>query len=184
MWGVHAFTRHAWWLGSELVLALAVTLAFVAVGREPPPPSPEQLRAQLADRVVAALEQASPTEHHDHGHAITAEHRVACVAEVIGADPPTAVRLTEVQTVYAQYLCASGVPGTAFELSARSAGPVAVRLADPPSVQVPHGAGYADQVRTLLPDQYEDQAFAGFRDQAVPDALRPRFDAIVGGLPN
>jgi hypothetical protein len=184
MWGVNSLARHGWWLGAELALVVATAGLFVAVGREEAPLSTEELRARLTDRVVAALEQASPTEHHDHGHAVAADDRVACVAEVLGSDPPDAKRVADVDTVYAQYLCASGVPGTAFELSARNSGPVVVRLSDPPAVLVPHGPGYADQVRTMLPDQYEEQAFAGFRDPAVPDGLRPRYAAIVGGLPN
>ena len=177
------FARHAWWLGFEVALTAIAAVLFVAVGREPAL-STEELRARLADRVVAALEQSSPIEHHDHGHAVTAGDRIACVAEVFGTDPPDATRVADVGTVYARYLCASGPPGTAFELSARSSGPVVVRLSDPPAVFVPHGPGYADQVLAMLPDRYEEQAFAGFSDRSVPDRLRPRFAAILAGLPN
>jgi len=180
-----SLTRHAWWLGAELVALAVLATLLVTAGRPPAPLSEGELRAQLAERVVAALEQASPTQHHDHGHAITAEQRTACVAEVFGVDPPGATRLTEVREVYAQYICASGVPGTVFALSSRSAGPVVLGLTDPPTVRVPHGQGYAAQVREMMPDQYEEQAFAGFLDQSVPDRLRPRYEAQVSGnLPN
>jgi hypothetical protein len=179
------FVRHAWWLSVELGALGVLAVLLVTAARQPAPLTDAQLRAQLADRVVTALEHASPTDHHDHGHEIRADDRVACVAEVLGFEPPSANRLADVRVVYAQYLCASGVPGTAFELSARSAGPVVVRLTTKvPTVRVPHGQGYAEQVRQMLPDQYEEQAFAGFRDPAVPDALRARFQArMAGSLP-
>lgn|GEM_PF-1086396 len=167
-----------WWLVPEVTAAAAVAVLFAVTVATTP--SPAELRARLTDRVVAILENASPAEHHDHGHDIGAEDRVACVAEVYGTDPPDARRMDAVRTVYAQYLCAAGPPGTRFELSAFSSGPCAVRLSTPPVVTIPRsGTGYPERVRELLPDQYEEQALKGFRDQAVPDRLRPKFEALV-----
>jgi hypothetical protein len=176
---VETAPRRAWWLVPE-VAAVAVLLVAVVL-RPGGIAGGSDLRAQLIERVVAALERASPTEHHDHGHQVTAADRVACVAELHGTDPVAARGLAEVREVYAQYMCAAGAPGTAYDDSSRSSGPVAVRLSDPPVVRVPpSGLGYPDRVRALLPDEYEEQALKGFRDPSVPAALRARYDAMVG----
>jgi hypothetical protein len=171
--------RRAWWLVPEVA---AVAVLAVLLATAPVPPSPAELRAQLTARVIAALESASPAEHHDHGHDITAEDRVACVAEVYGTDPPDAATVAQARTVYAQYFCAAGPPGTRFELSAFSSGPCAVRLSNPPVVVIPRsGMGYPERVRELVPDRYEEQALKGFQDPSVPDALRPKFEALMAG---
>lgn len=160
-----------WWLVPE-VLAVIVLAALLPTGVG----GPRDARAELGRQVAVLLEQASPAEHHDHGHEVTAEDKVFCEAEVIGTDPPGTADTGEVRTVYANYFCAAGRPGMDYEYSSRASGPVVVQLRQPPLVQVPAaGEGYEQRVRELLPDEYEGRALGAALSPEVAGQVKRRY---------
>jgi hypothetical protein len=162
-------------------LAAAAFLVSVAVPFVGPVASTHQLRAEVAAHAARAIEQASPAEHHDHGHAVGAGDRVVCGVDVFGTDPRNPGGLGEVRAVYGYYFCAVGEPGTPYDQSSRADGPVVVTLAGAaPTVTIARsGAGYADRVRAMMPDEYEQFCFGGLRDDAIAAAVRSRFVADV-----
>jgi hypothetical protein len=148
-----------WWVVPEvLVLAVLGTLVVAGPGR------PADVRADLADRVAAMLEQSSPAEHHDHGHQVTAEDKVFCEAQVLGLEPPGATDVAEVRKVYANFFCAAGRPGMEFTWSSRASGPVNA------------GEGYEQRVRELFPDEYEDRALKASLSVEVAAEVRRRYE--------
>lgn len=166
------------WLRFEVALAAAVAAAFL-VYLPLRPAAEEELLAELSTRIAGTLEQASPAEHHDHGHDIAAGEKVVCVAEAFGHDPADAHRLADVQWAYAYFLCAAAPPGTPWEQAARVSGPVAISLTVPPIVRTAQaGLGYQDRVRAIIPARYLDRA-AGFRDSARAAALRSRYELQI-----
>ncbi len=169
---------NASWIRSEVLLAAAVVAAFLVYLPLRPAAEPDLL-AELGTRIVLTLEQASPAQHHDHGHDITAGEKVVCTAEVFGHDPAGARRVADVQWAYAYYLCAAAPPGTPWEQAARISGPVAVSLTNPPVVRIAEaGLGYPDRVRAIIPARYLDRT-AGFTDSARPAALRSRYEREI-----
>jgi hypothetical protein len=168
--------RVGWWLLPEL-LVLALLAGLFWAGRAQP-----DLPERLNDEVARILERVPPAEHHDHGHQVSEQDTVLCVAEVFGMEPAGARTRAQVRTVYATYMCAAGTPGTPYERSQRIAGPVAVVLSEPPAVRIAQaGLGYQERVRALIPPPYVDRAFAGFVDHELPLALRHRYESEVAG---
>ncbi|MFC7479376.1 hypothetical protein ACFQX7_03915 [Luedemannella flava] len=110
-----------WWLVPEAVLLLA---ALAAAPLSPSAQSPAQLSADLVARSVTAIEQLSPAEHHNHGHAVdAAQTKVACVVELMGFAPADAKRAADVTTAYTYFLCAAGRPGSRTRCRRTSPGP-------------------------------------------------------------
>ncbi|GAA1824076.1 hypothetical protein GCM10009682_50460 [Luedemannella flava] len=168
----------------EAVLLLA---ALAAAPLSPSAQSPAQLSADLVARSVTAIEQLSPAEHHNHGHAVdAAQTKVACVVELMGFAPADAKRAADVTTAYTYFLCAAGAPGQPYQMSAHISGPAAVDLRQqPPLVHVPEaGAGYDQRLKAIIPVQYQDWAVKGFRDRAIPAGLIPKYNALLGVAPS
>ncbi len=168
--------RRYWWLAPEVAAALIVLALLVfGVGA---PKSGGDLHTAAGDRAARALEQASPAEHHGHGHAVAAEDRVFCGVAVFGVDPPSAAAIDDVRTVYGYYFCAMGRPGLSYLDSSRSDGPIVVSLAGPPTIQiVAPGVDYQERVRAMMPDQYEDLCFGGLPDPAVAEEVKRRYES-------
>lgn len=123
-------------------------------------------------RAAAVIEQASPAEHHDHGHEVTASDRMFCGVAVFGVRG---------ETVYGYYFCALGRPGLPYLESSRVDGPVVVTLGPTPSARIaPPGAGYAEAVRAMMPDEYEWRCFAGLPDPDVAAEVRRRYVQALG----
>lgn len=138
------------------------------------------LHAEAAARGSRLLESASPAEHHDHGHEVTAADQVFCGIDVFGTDPPTATIVDEVRTVYGYYFCAVGRPGVPYLMSSRSDGPVVVSFVDPPAITIAlSGAGYQERVRAIMPDQYEQFCFNGLPDSTVAADVKRRYEAAI-----
>jgi hypothetical protein len=168
--------RRSWWLAPEFaaVLSLLVLLASGVTQRG----GDGGLHGVAAERAARALEQASPAEHHDHGHDVGAEDRVYCGVAVFGVDPPSAAVIDEVRTVYGYYFCAVGRPGVSYMDSSRSDGPIVVSLAGSPTIQiVSPGADYQERVRAMMPDQYEERCFGGLPDPSVAQEVMRRYEA-------
>jgi hypothetical protein len=165
-----------WWLVPE-VAALCVLLILLGFGPV------QRTRADglydlAAERAARTLEQASPTEHHDHGHDVGADDRVYCGVMVFGLEPPSAAAIDEVRVIYGYYFCAVGRPGVSYLDSSRSDGPIVVRLANPATVQiVAPGADYQARVRAMMPDQYEERCFGGLPDPAVAENVKRRYES-------
>lgn len=156
---------------------MLVILIFIAIAA-PPAQGPDLAIANLAAR---AIEGSSPVDHHAHGHELAAGDRLFCGVDVFGTDPPNAP-IEQVWTVYGYYFCAAGSRGVPYLQSARSDGPVVVtQLSAAPLVLIARsGPGYADRVRAMMPDQYEQWCFSGLRDDSVASAVRRRYEAEVG----
>lgn len=168
--------RRRWWLRWELALVAGIVLvALPFLGS-----FSSGLNAEAAAAASAAIEKVSPAEHHNHGHEVTAEDTVICGVHVFGFEPTTASAVAEIETVYGYYFCAVGQPGTRYEDSGRSDGPVVVRLGPHPVVSIAApGAGYPERVRAMMPDRYESQCFAGLPDHSVAAGVKERFLATV-----
>jgi hypothetical protein len=159
-------------VGWELVLLVgAVALGIALRGST-------GLTREIATAAAAAIENASPAEHHAHGHDITGGDRVICGVHVFGYEPATARTVAAVTTVYGYYFCAIGAPGTPYSQSSRSDGPVVVHFGSAPSVTIAApGDGYADRVRAMMPDPYESQCFHGLPDSSVAAAVKSRYES-------
>jgi hypothetical protein len=161
------------------VLLGVVTLVTAAVVVQLRPPSEAELLRQLSSDIVRILETASPAEHQAHGHTgVAAGDKIVCEAEAFGHDPVTVRSTSEVQWVYAYYLCASGPRGAQWEQAARISGPVAVSPGDGEVRIAEAGLGYQDRVKALIPARYADRV-DGFRDSAVPLRLRQRYESEI-----
>jgi hypothetical protein len=174
--GVSTRRGRLWWLVPEVVVLLALAVGATQIGA---PATPAQVRAEVAQRAAKILEGLPPTEHHDHGHDVQAASRVVCGVEPFGYDPADAGTLSRVRTVYATFLCASGPPGTTFDLAYKFGGPVVIELGDKPVVKIPPpGASYRESVLAMMPERYKVQAFAGFTDKSIPASVVQRFNAL------
>lgn len=171
-----AASRRGWWVLPEVV-AFAV-LAVLAVPYLGARSGQSGIHAQAAERGSRILEQATPAEHHNHGHEVTTGDRIFCGIDVFGVDPPTAIVIDDVTTVYGYYFCAVGRPGLEYMQSSRSDGPIVVNLVGTPSVTIAaSGQGYQDRVRAMMPDQYEQYCFNGLPDGTVAAEVRGRYEA-------
>ncbi|MEU6711155.1 hypothetical protein ABZ897_06700 [Nonomuraea sp. NPDC046802] len=163
-------------LVAAIITLAGLTLAGVMFFSARQPSS--QLNQELAAQVTLILEQASPGEHHAHGHSF--DSRVVCAVEPFGTEPADATSLVQVRWVYARHMCAVTGQSTDWAESVRASGPIAVKISIPPEVRVPApGAGYPDRVRQLIPARYHEQAFAEFSDDAAIDAARERFNQAI-----
>ncbi|MFC4118694.1 hypothetical protein [Nonomuraea zeae] len=169
-------TRTRRGLVAAIVTLASLTLAGVMFFAARQPSS--QLNEELAAQVTLILEQASPDEHHAHGHSF--DSRVVCAVEPFGTEPADATSLVEVRWVYARHMCAVTGAGTDWASSVRASGPIAVKVDIPPQIRVPEpGEGYPDRVRRLIPARYHEQAFAEFESEDAIDAARERFAQII-----
>jgi hypothetical protein len=158
-------------IAATITLA-GVTLAGVMFFAARQPSS--TLNDELAAQVTLILEQASPGEHHAHGHSF--DSGVVCAVEPFGTEPPNATSLVEVRWVYARHMCAITGESPEWASSVRASGPIAVKISIPPQVRVPEpGAGYPDRVKRLIPERYHQEAFEDFSDDAAIEAARERF---------
>jgi hypothetical protein len=161
--------RHGWWLLPELVALAVIAAGLALLGSN-------EFADQLSDKARTVLEQTPPSEQHLH-ELSGQTGKVICAAESFGTEPAGAKRLEEVRVIYALYLCAVAVPGMPWDYAARSSGPVAITLTDPPTVQIPlSGDGYPERVRALIPDNLEARAFGQFVDKGRPSALRMQYE--------
>ena len=118
------------------------------------------------------IEQAPLAEHQAHGHEVTAGDRMFCGVDVFGVRG---------ETVYGYYFCALGHPGLPYLESSRVDGPVVITLGATPSARiVPPGAGYAEAVRAMMPDEYEHLCFSGLPDPSVAAEVRQRYVQALG----
>src|SRR5690606_15366489 len=129
---------------------------------------PQDLHQELAARVTVLLEQASPEEHHDHGHHFEEDAgQVICAVEPFGVAPEGAQDVTQVEWVYARHMCAITGPGTDWKTSVRVAGPLAVRFGHHAEVRVPPpGPGYRDRVAVWSPGRGYEGALAALDEYA------------------
>lgn len=163
-----------------VVAAAAVALLFRVVAASGD--EGEDLTDQLADRVVRVLEGSSLEQHAEHGHKFEEGARAVCVAEVFGFDPPDATTAAEVDTIYAHHACAEVGTGFGWPDAIRAAEPLALELTtDPPTVVLPSaalppdpGAGYDGKIRAVIPEPYQEQAFADAGH--LLEDLRQRFE--------
>jgi hypothetical protein len=164
--------RRGWWLVPEFsALALLAVVALPFLGAS------ASAASEVARRAADVIEQASPAEHHQHGHEVTAGERIFCGVYVFGTDPP-GVAVANVRTVYGYYFCALGAPGTPYNESSRFDGPVVVTLTGTPSALIAQsGAGYNERVRAMMPDQYESRCFRGLPDSSVAADVRRRYES-------
>lgn len=170
-----ARSRRAWWLVPEFagvaILAL-VALPFLGTGS-----GQQGLRGEVALRAAAVIEKATPAEHHDHGHEVTGNERIYCGVHLFGTDPPSVTVIEDVSIVYGYYFCAMGSPGVPYNESSRSDGPVVVTLKGTQQATIAlSGQGYAERVRAMMPDQYENQCFRGLPDASVAQGVRDRYE--------
>ncbi|MEO3874439.1 hypothetical protein ABGB18_37075 [Nonomuraea sp. B12E4] len=157
---------------AAIVTLASLTLAGVMFFAARQPSS--QLNEELAAQVTLILEQASPDEHHSHGHNF--DSSVVCAVEPFGTEPPNATSLVEVTWVYVRHMCAVTGVSPDWASSVRASGPIAVKISIPPQIRVPEaGQGYPDRVRRIIPARYHEQAFAEFTDDAAIDAAQERF---------
>jgi hypothetical protein len=170
------------------IVAASVVVGGVLLTSEP------SLDDQLGRRVVAALERADPEAPHPHGHAKPANpnrrtdidgNELVCVAKVFGHEPSSATEVDDVRMVYAHRTCAAIGPGLAWPGSLRETGPVAVRLGAPDKLVLPEkalpdsaDASYADRIRAVIPQRYQEQAlaYADFVDPEVAEELQDSID--------
>ena len=129
-------------------------------------------QSEIAQRAAAVIEQESPAQHLAHGHDVSPEDRLFCGVDVFGVRG---------QTVYGYYFCALGHPGVPYLESSRIDGPVVVTLGPVPAAQIaPPGAGYADAVRAMMPDEYEQFCFRGLPDPNVAAGVKARYVQALG----
>jgi hypothetical protein len=167
-----------WWWWSEL-LGLGVV---VLVGLALVSSTASDVNAAAADAAARAIELSSPAEHHDHGHEFTGGDKAFCGVHVFGLEPASARTIAEVRTVYGYYFCAIGRPGLGYLDSNRADGPVVVRLGAQPTVLIAApGTGYADRVRAMMPDEYEEQCFHGLPNDAIAVDVKSRYLAEFAG---
>jgi hypothetical protein len=170
--------RYAGWLVAPMALAVIVLGIVLRDAGSGSSPGPDDLRAQLATRVTAILEQSSPLEHHNYGHDFQEKGTIVCAVDVFGYDPADATTMAKVETVYAHHLCAITGTGGAWNTSVRASGPLGARLSDPPIVRVVRsGAGFAERIQSMIPQRFRQRARGHFSDQAALAEARKRFDA-------
>lgn len=137
------------------------------------------LEQQLASRVVTLLEEASMEDHAAHGHHFHDEdERILCAVEPLGYEPESAQTIDQVRVVYAHHMCA--VTTFPWPYSVRASGPIVVEFTNPPQVTLPaEGTDYAEEVRKILPEEYQDVALltGGFLDESVTEEFRERLEA-------
>jgi hypothetical protein len=177
-------------IGAAVLAALVVTALLYVVNRPGGGEAPTAnsaarggpLRDELAGRVVAILEQSTPTEHTAHGHELGSEPgRVVCVAEVYGYEPASAATVRDVRRLVGYHLCAVVAKDRPYDYASKLVGPLIVELTEPPLVQpVESGANYPDRVRQAVGDRYYEQAMRGFSPERRID-LRERYDAAARG---
>jgi hypothetical protein len=185
-------SRQYRWYAVLAVLATVVAAAALkaaANGSVPAPPVarhlpqaapalPEELRTQVAARLIAALESGTPAEQHNHGHQVAAGGKVVCAVDPIGVDPAGATAIGQVTTVYALHLCAVAEPGRDWDLSVRYSGPLTATLGNRPVVSVVQpGEGYPQRIQAMIPERYRDRAMGPFTDEPALAQLRSRFAA-------
>jgi hypothetical protein len=168
---------NGWWLLPEVIAFVVLAVVLVpSLGA-----GSGGLRAQVAKRAAELVEQAGPTQAHLHEDEPVVAQQTFCGIDVFGTDPPTATALADVKTVYGYYFCAAGSPGLPYVESNRADGPVVVTIAGATRVQIAQsGANYAEQVRLMMPDQYEDKCFRGLPDPSIAGAVRDRYEAALG----
>jgi hypothetical protein len=168
---------NGWWLVPEVAAFVILAVAVVpSLGS-----GSGGLRAQVAQRAAELVEQAGPTQSHLHEDEPVVAQQTFCGIDVFGTDPPSATALSEVTTVYGYYFCAAGSRGLPYVESNRADGPVVVTIAGATRVQIAQsGASYVDQVRLMMPDQYEDKCFHGLPDPGIAAEVRDRYEAALG----
>ncbi|WP_214106312.1 hypothetical protein [Acrocarpospora catenulata] len=150
-------------------------------------PISDDMRRELAVRVIDILEQSSTADHHKHGHDFGDKPaRIICAVDPFGVEPYTATKVTEVRRVFAQHMCAITDTGDPWAKSVRAAGPLAVDLANPPKVEIPQsGEGYPEHVRQIIPDPFLEAAFSNYFDPNFIESARLRFENMsVAALGN
>lgn len=183
--------RHVYrWLAVLVVLATVAVVGLLkvldtggsAAPTQPARPDdglPAALRAEMAARLTKALEEATPSEHHDHGHgSLTTTGTLVCAVDPFGVDPPSATTIDQVGIGYALHLCAVAEPGRDWDLSVKYSGPLTANFGDPTVVNVVQpGAGFPDRVHAMIPQRYWARATGPFLDEAALADMRRRFDA-------
>jgi hypothetical protein len=161
-----------WWLIPEFsAFALLAVIALPFLGGS------ASQGSEVARLAAQVIEQASPAQHHDHGHEVAAGQRIFCGVYVFGTEPAGATA-ADVRIVYGYYFCALGTPSTPYSESDRVDGPVVVTLTGTPQALIAQsGAGYNERVRAMMPDQYEDRCFHGLPDSSVAGDVRRRYEA-------
>jgi hypothetical protein len=165
------------WVAVAVVVVAAAVLAVVlrgAGGTSRPP----TLHNQLSDRLAAMFEQATPTQHHQHGHQTVGENKVLCAVKTLGFEPANATTVAEVRTVYGYHFCAIVEPNRPWDFAQKLTGPMAVQLTEPPVVKVVEGggSGFQDRVRAVIPPPYQEAALKELLDDGQMRDLRKRFD--------
>ncbi|BCB78642.1 hypothetical protein GCM10022251_59790 [Phytohabitans flavus] len=171
--------RARWIAVAVVVVAAAVLAVLLRVAGSGGPSRPPTLENQLSDRIVAIMEQATPTDHHQHGHGSIGEVKgqVLCAAKTLGFEPAGAKTVAEVRIVYGYHLCAVVEPGRAWDFAQKLSGPMSVQLTEPPVVKVAEGGeGFQDRVREIIPPPYQEAALQELLDEDQMRDLRERFD--------
>jgi len=177
--------RARWIVVAVVVVAVGVLAALLRVVGSGGPSRPPTLENQLADRIAAVLEQSTPADHHQHGHhsvgdANAAKSPTLCAVRTLGLEPAGAKTAAEVRTVYAYHLCAIVEPGRAWDFAQKLSGPMAMRLTEPPKIEVVEpGPGFQDRVRALIPAPYQEEALKELLDDDQMRDLRKRFDKAL-----
>jgi hypothetical protein len=156
------------------VLAVTAGLAILLYGPgASEEPRPDEVRAAVAARLVAALEQATPAEHQSHGHHdLGALSSVLCTVEVLGLEPSDATDPGRVRRVYANHLCAVSDNGRPWDAAVKTSGPLVAEWGAVPTVELLPPDRVPAEYRAL-PSTIDGQRLAD---------LRTRFDADVAAF--
>ena len=164
------------------VVAVALLDAAPSAGR------PDDLRRQLATRMVAVLEQLPADQHHDHGThddpSAGAEARVVCAVRVFGYEPADATTVAAIRTGYGYHLCGVAERGRPWDWAVKLVGPLVMRLStDPPTVEVAEATAtetFPERVRELFPERYRQDALDESLGADRMRDLRERYDDAAG----
>jgi hypothetical protein len=132
------------------------------------------MRRELADRVVRTLEIDGRA-----GRVVLPVERLLCAARVFGVEPATAVKVVDVDTVYARLYCAEVKSDNRAGAAARV--PIAMHLGAAVRVRRPaDGPGRDGDIHDIFPSRLR---YAAAKDDPVDRDLQVEVERRFGELP-